>query len=137
MGIIYALLHQGVIAVTEQDGARAAELGCEALRLARSCEFETMIGHSIELLAAAAILRDQPARGTRLFGAASRIFNELGHKMQPAERARTEYWVQVAHSRLDAAAFATAWAEGYALPREALVVEALELPLAERSLPLQ
>ncbi len=136
MGVIYALLHLGIIVVADQDAVVAFEIGSEALRLACSCEFERMVGHCIEQLGAVAILRGQPARCARLFAAASRIFSELGHKMQPPEQARTEHWVGVARSQLDADTFTTAWREGYALSREALLAEALEPPRIERSIAL-
>lgn len=135
MGMIYALLHQGVIAIAAQDVARVSELGGEALRLAWASEFAVMVGYSLGMLATGSIMRGEAGRGVRLFGAAARIFGELGLSMQPPEQARTDRWLQVARGRLEPAAFAAAWAAGLRLPREAAVAEALALPLEERSLP--
>jgi WD40 repeat protein/predicted ATPase/transcriptional regulator with XRE-family HTH domain len=126
MGLIYTLLHQGVIAVAAEDLAEIQALGREALQLAWASQFVSMLGYSIGLLAIPAILEGRLERGVRLFGAASRVFEELGIAMAPPEQARTEHWLRVAQEQLEPAIYTLAWEAGRGLPRKAAVAEALE-----------
>jgi WD40 repeat protein/predicted ATPase/transcriptional regulator with XRE-family HTH domain len=133
MGIIYNLLHQGVFAAAARDSAQMSELGGEVLRLAWSSGYAAMIGYSLELLGAAALVRGQVVQGVRLLAASSRTFDDSGHAMQPPEQERSDYWRQVARASLGAATYAKIWEAGYALSREAVVAEALGSPLRERA----
>ena len=70
-----------------------------------------------------------PGAAARLWGAAERLWEEIGTRPPPAERSLYERRVAVARSAMaDDAAFARAWEEGRAMTLEQAVEYALAKP---------
>ena len=67
------------------------------------------------------------ARAGRLFGAAAARFPAGGRLLDGTTRTAFDQQVAAARAGLDAAAFASGWAAGAALPPEQAVAEALEV----------
>jgi hypothetical protein len=80
----------------------------------------------LEGLAAVAVAQAQSERAARLFGAAEGLREAMGAPLPSADRAEHDRSVTAAHTALGKAAFASAWAEGRAMPLEEAVRVALE-----------
>ena len=83
-----------------------------------------IIAVSLAGLAWATALR-HPARATRLLGAVAALLETLGGVLDSLDRTVYDQALATARSRLDAAAFAAAWAEGQAQTIEQAIAETL------------
>jgi hypothetical protein len=114
------------MAAAQGDDGRAAARLSEGLRLSHAIGAADLVAWSLESLAGLAAARGQARRAARLGGAAAALRQEKGAPLPPAERSTHERAVHTVRTALGDEAFATAWAEGQALPREQAVAYALE-----------
>ncbi|HEX9440857.1 MAG TPA: hypothetical protein VF909_14320, partial [Roseiflexaceae bacterium] len=117
----------GALVNAQGDAARATALLREALVLQQSHAGKGSIASSLERFAGIAAGQGQPDRAARLLGAAEALRKAIGAPLPPVERPDYERTVAAARAQLDAATFATAWAEGQALTLEQVIAEALDV----------
>lgn len=97
-----------------------------ALGLFREMNDRWAMALSLEAFAGLAVAEHEPQRAARLLGAADGLREALGTPRPPIERVDYEQKVTALLAALGDGAFATAHAEGRALPLEQAVDEALE-----------
>jgi tetratricopeptide (TPR) repeat protein len=117
-----ALLNLGYVAQHQGERGRAAAVHREALALAVELGDRW---HSIECVAGLAGAAE-PARAVRLLGAAAALRDVDQSQPVLARRREIERNLAAARAQLDEATFATAWAEGQAMPLEEAIAYALE-----------
>jgi hypothetical protein len=91
------------------------------------------IAHTLERFAALTAAQAEPERAARLFGAAEVLREATNSPLSPADRA--EYYDDVVasvRSALSEAVFLAAWTEGWSMPVEQVIAEALREPLSLR-----
>ncbi len=79
----------------------------------------------MESLAAVAMVRREPARAARLFGAAAALREAVGLPREPIDQRPYERHVAEVRTALSEAQFTAAWAEGRTMTLEDAVAEAL------------
>jgi hypothetical protein len=97
-----------------------------ALTVSQLLTDQASIAWRLAGLGTAAALDEEPDRAARLWGAAERLRQAIGCRPAPAARATYERAIALARAQLDEAAFAAAWAEGWAIPLEQAIAEALD-----------
>jgi hypothetical protein len=83
------------------------------------------IARLLECFACSAAIQLQPERSLRLAGAAAALRQALGAPLPPVEQAQVEKSVEPARKALSNAAASTAWLEGWGMPVEKAVEDAL------------
>ena len=122
-----ALILSGMIALVRRDHERAAGLFEEDLRLLRKLGDTGSVVHCL-LGMSGDIPRGEPVRAARLWGAAEALQEATGSlAASPFTRSQYDYenLLATVRSRLEAAAFEAAWAEGRAMSPERAVEYAL------------
>jgi non-specific serine/threonine protein kinase len=125
VGVATALQGLAHLASLRRDDHRAVALTREALSLRWEFDDRRLIAPCLESLAGVAGRSGQPAQAARLFGAADALRAALGTPVVPLQRAGHEREIEAVREALGAAAFATAWEAGQALPLEQAVALAL------------
>ena len=120
------LVNLGAAALQLGDLERAQAHLTEGLRLWWEAGNPTGVTMGLAGLAGVAAARGQPVRAGRLFGAAAARYPAGGRLLDGTTRAAFDQQIAAARAGLDAAAFASGWAAGAALPPEQAVAEALE-----------
>jgi class 3 adenylate cyclase len=103
------------------DQAQAAALVGEALQTAHAIGAPDVEASALELAAQVATARRNPSLAARLGGAAEARRETLGMALDPGHRPGHEQAMQAMHAALDDQTFATAWAEGRALPLDHVI----------------
>jgi DNA-binding CsgD family transcriptional regulator len=121
-----ALAHLGTVALRVDDYQQAAALYGQSLAINGDLGNRDGIAEDLAGVAAVASLLGQAECAARLFGAVE-VLREVSNIALPPLR-RTEYDHTMAgiRAQLDEAAFATAWAQGRAMPLEQTIAYALE-----------
>jgi hypothetical protein len=132
-GLAINLLNRAGLALKRGDPRQASGFLQETGSLCRRLRWEIGLAYCLVGLGAVATLQEQSERAIRLFSAVEALFNNRGHRMQPADRALYDVHLVLARARLDATQGAAAWAAGQALTLEqalegALGPEALSAP---------
>ena len=117
-GIAGSLNHLGQVAERQGDYERAVALVAESLRLSREIGASDLVGEGLESMAWLAAAGNQQPRAARLGGAAEASREALGLPLSPGRRAGHDRATRSMRLALGEAAFAAAWTEGRALPRE-------------------
>jgi hypothetical protein len=118
-------------------GAAAGDLGRweeAAARCAESLTFDhpwkqcdpQWVAWPLTGMARVALARGRPARAARLLGAVPALVAASKSPKWPNKRAAFDRIVSATRAQLGEAEFAAAWAEGQAMPVEAVIAEALE-----------
>jgi DNA-binding CsgD family transcriptional regulator len=123
-----AAAHLGRIAWERRQFGRALDLFAESLTFAQRVGDQGAIAEGLEGLAGALASSGDPAGAARLWGSAEALRETLDLPIPAPERAINDRMVASAVERLDAASFASAWAEGKELP----IGQAVEEGLATR-----
>jgi predicted ATPase/DNA-binding CsgD family transcriptional regulator len=119
------------------EHATAWALYEQMLAMYRAKQNDRAPGELLMGVASRANTQGNPARAARLWGAAEALCETMGLSLLPIERVSLAWEVEAARSRLGAAAFAAAWAEGRGMtPEQALAAdrEALLPPTAAASI---
>jgi hypothetical protein len=90
-------------------------------------EHKRGIARLVECFACSAAAQLQPERSLRLAGAAAALRQTLGAPLTPAEQTKLERSLEPARQALTGTAGATAWLEGWVMPVEKAIEEALAL----------
>ena len=110
----------------EQGNLEAAHrLYAESLEAFRALDHKRGVARLLECFAATAA-PSQPARALRLAGAAAALRQAVAGAPAPAEQARLEESLEPARSALPDAAGVSAWMEGWAMPLEEAIREAIQ-----------
>ncbi|HET9000843.1 MAG TPA: adenylate/guanylate cyclase domain-containing protein [bacterium] len=123
--ISYTLRWIGFVALQQGDYQYAVEVFMESLRLSREAGYRVTILMCLLGLADVFSALKQDDRAARLFAAAEALRAAIGHLLAPQDQAEYEGLLASARSRLGAAPFAAAWAEGRAMTLEQAIDYAL------------
>jgi predicted ATPase/transposase/transcriptional regulator with XRE-family HTH domain len=118
------LRNQGYLALRQGHHAQAVALFQQSLAFYREMKDKNGVARCLEGLASVAGTVGQPEHAARLWGAAEVLWEPVGWRASPAERAAYDRSVAAARAQLDPAAFTAAWAEGRAMSLEQAIAEA-------------
>ena len=107
----------------EHDAARA--LYAESLKTCQATKNQRGIARLLECFARSAAAQARPEHALRLAGAAAALRQSLGAPLTSAEQARFERDIEPARQALTQTAGTTAWMEGWEMPVEKAVEQAL------------
>jgi predicted ATPase/DNA-binding winged helix-turn-helix (wHTH) protein len=131
-GIAGTLADLGSLAKEERDYSTAWSLYRESIKIFGELDHKRGVARLLECFACAAAVQLEAERSLRLAGAAAALRQNIGAPLTPAEEAKLEANLRPARQSLTIAAGRTAWLEGWALPFEKAVEEALEIQAATR-----
>jgi tetratricopeptide (TPR) repeat protein len=123
--IATTLADLGSLASERGSYALAHSLYGESVRLFQQLNHRRGIARLLECFASTAALQVQPERSLRLAGAAAALRREIGVPLTATEKARLESGLEMARRALVDSVGAASWLEGWALPAEKAVEEAL------------
>ncbi len=124
-GIAGTLADLGNLALERKDYSGALTLFGESLQIFQALESKRGIARLLECFACAAAAEHQPERSLRLAGAAAALRQSVGAPPSPAERDRLEKDLEVPRQAVNHTAGATSWMEGWAMPVEKAIAQAL------------
>jgi tetratricopeptide (TPR) repeat protein len=122
-GMADALMGLASVATLQGDFVAAHALYQESL--VHYSDYKEGIAPVLEGLARVAAQQSEPEQAARLWGAAEALRKTIEAPMPPVERTAYERAVEEARRHAHEEAFASAWAEGYALPLEQVLAELL------------
>ncbi len=125
-GIARALNYLGAIAFDREQYERSAQLPKESLTLRQQIGDRGGIAECLERLAGLSGVQRDPGRAARLFGAAERLRETIGAPLPPYLQPDYDRDLALARKDYPPSDFATAWAEGRALPLDHIIVYGLE-----------
>jgi len=125
-GIAGTLADLGNLAREERDFAAAHAMYRESLKLFQELEHKRGVARLLECFACAAAAQSHSDRALRLAGAAAALRQKIGAPLTYAEKARLESHLECARPGLSDASTTAAWLEGWELPVERAVEEALQ-----------
>ena len=111
------------------DDERAAALLREGLDLGRARGNTADVIEALEGLARVSAVRGQIRDGTRLYGAAATLRDEIAMPQSPTEIASTEPILNQLREALGPEDFAAAWVAGQALPQQDAITLAQAIPV--------
>jgi tetratricopeptide (TPR) repeat protein len=123
-GVARCLADLGIVALHDGDFLRAAAFFEESLTLALRSEEQLLFGECLWGLAAVKAAQAQPARATRLWGAAAAL-HYASHLPAFATRPIEERLLASSRTRLGPDVFHAEWIKGQTMRREDAVAEAL------------
>jgi predicted ATPase len=124
-GIAGSLVDQGNLAREQGDFEAADRLYAQSLGVFRELDYKRGIARLLEAFACSAAGRSQPERSLRLAGAAAALRHAVGAPPAPAEQSRLEKDLEAARQALTNTAGAAAWMEGWGMPLEGAIREAV------------
>ncbi len=124
-GIASTLSDLATLSCDLGDNAEARRLYGESIRMFQELGHKRGIARALESLAVSAAAQSNATQSLHLAGAAAALRQRLGTPITPAERPRLEKALDFARRALGNAAGLTAWMEGWEMPVEQAVQEAL------------
>jgi predicted ATPase len=124
-GIASVLSDLASLSCDQGNDAEARGLYGESIRMFKELGHKRGIARALECLAASAAAQSNARQSLHLAGAAAALRQRLGAPLTPTEQVRLEKALEFARRTLGNAAGVTAWMEGWALPVEEAVCEAL------------
>ncbi len=124
-GIAGTLADLGNLALERKEYSEARTLFGESLQILQALESKRGIARLLECFARAAAAEHKPERSLRLAGAAAALRQTVGAPPSPAERERLEKDLEAARQAVNHTAGATSWMEGWAMPAEQAIAQAL------------
>ncbi len=132
-GTAGTLADLGSLAREERNYATAYSLYRESIKIFKELDHKRGIARLLECFACSAAVQLDAERSLRLAGAAAALRQNIGAPLTPAEQAKLESGLHPARQALTDAMGEAAWLEGWALPVEKAVEEALPPEAAPRS----
>ncbi len=132
-GTAGTLADLGSLAREERNYATAYSLYRESIKIFQELDHKRGIARLLECFACSAAVQLDAERSLRLAGAAAALRQNIGAPLTPAEQAKLESGLHPARQALTDAMGEAAWLEGWALPVEKAVEEALPPEAAPRS----
>jgi hypothetical protein len=108
------------------NNAEARRLYGESIKMFQELGHKRGIARVLECLAVGAVAQSNAERSLHLAGAAAALRQRLGSPLTPFEQPRLEKALEFARRMLGDAAGLAAWMEGWAMPVEQAVHEALD-----------
>ncbi len=124
-GIASALSDLASLSCDRGNNAEARRLYGESIKIFQELGHKRGIARALESLAVAAAAQSNAEQSLHLAGAAAALRQRLGAPLSLAEQPRLEKALDFARRTLGNAAGVTAWMEGWAMPVEQAVQEAL------------
>src|SRR6202030_2107103 len=124
-GIASTLSDLASLSCDQGYNAEARRLYGESIKLFQELGHQRGIARALECLAVSAAAQSNAEQSLHLAGAAAALRQRLGAPLTPAEQPRLEKALEFARRTLDSAAGLTAWMEGWAMPVDQAVEEAL------------
>jgi predicted ATPase len=124
-GIASTLFDLASLSCDQGNNAEARRLYGESIKLFQELGHNRGIARALECLAVSAAAQSNAEQSLHLAGAAAALRQRLGAPLTPAEQPRLEKALEFARRTLGNAAGLTAWMEGWAMPIEHAVHEAL------------
>jgi predicted ATPase len=124
-GIAGTLADLGSMAREERDFSAAHSLYRESLKIFQELEHKRGIARLLECFAGAAAAQYHSERALRLAGAAAALRQNIGAPLTPAEKAKLEANLKCTRPGLSETSSTAAWLEGWELPVERAIEEAL------------
>ena len=125
-GIASALSDLACLSCDQGNNAESRRLYGESLRMFQELGHQRGIARVLECLAANAAAQSNAVHALRLAGAAAALRQRLGAPIPPNEQPRLEKALEFARRILGTAAGTAAWMEGWSMPVEEAVKEALD-----------
>jgi len=127
-GIAGSLADLGNLASEQGAYPAAHSLHQESLRILQELQHKRGIARLLESFACSAAAQSQPERSLRLAGAAAALRQSVGAPLAPDEQAKLEKGLEAARHALADAVRTAGWLEGWELPMERAIEEALTPP---------
>ena len=124
-GIASALSDLASLSFDQGDNAEARRLYGESIRMFQELGHKRGIARALECLATSAAAQSHAEQSLHLAGAAAALRQRLGVPLTPTEAFKFEKALEFARRTLGTAAGLTAWMEGWTMPVEQAVQEAL------------
>jgi tetratricopeptide (TPR) repeat protein len=124
-GIASALSDLARLSYDQGNNAEARRLYAESIRLFQELGHKRGVARVLECLAASAAAQSNGEQALRWAGTAAALRERLGAPLPPTERPALEKALEFARRTLDNAAGLSAWMEGWAMPVEQAVQEAM------------
>ena len=124
-GIASALSDLAALSCDQGDNAEARRLYGESIKMFQELGHKRGIARVLECLAASAAAQSNAEQALHLAGAATALRQRLSAPLTLAEQPSLEKALEFARRTLGSAAGLTAWMEGWAMPVEQAVQEAL------------
>ncbi len=124
-GIASALSDLAGLSWDQGDSNEARRLYGESIQMFKNLGHKRGIARVLECLAANAAAQSNAVQSLHFAGAAAALRERLGAPLTPAEKHKLEKVLEFARRALGSAAGLTAWMEGWALPVEEAIQEAL------------
>jgi tetratricopeptide (TPR) repeat protein len=124
-GIASALSDLASLSCDQGNNAEARRLYGESIKMFQELGYKRGIARALECLAVSAVAQSNPEQSLHLAGAAAALRQRLGVPLISTEQQRLEKALEFARRTLGNAAGLTAWMEGWAMPVEQAVHEAL------------
>jgi predicted ATPase len=125
-GIASALSDLASLSCDQGNDAEARRLFGESIRMFEELGHKRGVARALECLAATAAAQSNAQQSLHLAGAAAALRQRLGAPLTPSEQRRLEKALDFARRTLGNAAGLAAWMEGWAMPVEEAVREALD-----------
>ncbi|MGC2333005.1 MAG: tetratricopeptide repeat protein, partial [Candidatus Acidiferrales bacterium] len=126
-GIAGTLADLGSLAREQRDCPTAYLLHRESLNVFRELDHKRGIARLLECFSCTAAAQLQAERSLRLAGAAAALRQNIGAPLTPTEQVKLEVFLDPARRALTSTVGAKAWLEGWVMPVEKAVEEALAL----------
>ncbi len=130
-GIASALSDLACLSCDQGNNAESRRLYGESLRMFQELGHRRGIARVLECLAANAAAQSNAVQALHLAGTSAALRQRLGAPIPPNERPRLEKALEFARRTLGNAAGTTAWMEGWSMPVEQAVREALDADPAQ------
>ncbi len=124
-GIACALSDLASLSWDQSDNDEARRLYGESIQMFQNLGHQRGIARVLECLAANAAADSNALQSLRFAGAAAALRNRLGTPLTPAEQRKLEKALEFARRALGKDAGLTPWMEGWAMPVEQAIQEAL------------
>lgn len=124
-GMAASLADLGNLARDQGDGSAAQRLYGESIKIFQQLGHKRGVARVLECFACLAVAQE-PRQSLRLAGAAAAVRKLLGAPLTSAEQAKLEEAIEPARRALSTTASQTAWLEGWAMPLDTAIREALK-----------
>jgi hypothetical protein len=109
----------------QMDYAASQSFYRESIRIFQELGYKRGIARLLECIACSAATQSKPERSLRLAGAAAALRHVLGAPLPPVEQVQVEKSLEPAREALTNSAASAAWLEGWGMPVDKAVEDAL------------
>jgi predicted ATPase len=124
-GIAGSLADLGNLAREQKDYRTADSLYRESLEVFQELDHKRGIARLLESFAGSAAAQSEPERSLQLAGAAAALRQSIGAPLTPGEQTKLEKSLEPARQKLSTTTGRTAWLEGWVMPIEKAIEDAL------------